>query len=86
MGLKHVYRRPRLQQLVAEVSRHRYGGQLVSLHSTVELVNRSNAQLELGYCSASGHGAADTNVMFGVVGPGSSIWLPLQVIMSIGQI
>jgi hypothetical protein len=67
-------RRPN-PSLVVEVSRHRYGGRLVSLHSCVQLVNSTALPLQLGCVSGQGW----EPLALEVLGPGDSVWLPLQV-------
>lgn len=76
-------RRSRQHQLVVETSRHHYGGRLVSLHSTVQLVNSSSLQLQLG-CCVSLEQTGDP-VVLDTLGPGESMWLPLQVRVSSQQ-
>jgi len=63
--------------LVVEVSRHRYGGRLVSVHTNVQLVNSSGLTLQLGYLSPVGLSAQP--VEQAELAPGDSMWLPLQV-------
>jgi hypothetical protein len=67
-------RRP-YPSLVVEVSRQRYGGRLVSLHSCVQLVNSTALPLQLGCVSGPGRQPLPLEVL----GPGESVWLPLQV-------
>lgn len=63
--------------LVVEVSRHRYGGRLVSVHSNIQLVNSSGLTLQLGYMSPMALTAQP--LPLAVLAPGGSVWLPLQV-------
>jgi hypothetical protein len=62
---------------VVEVSRHRYGGRLVSVHSNIQLVNSSGLALQLGHLSSMGLSAQPSPLA--VLAPGDSVWLPLQV-------
>jgi hypothetical protein len=75
-------RRPKQQQqqpsLVVEISRHRYGGRLVSLHSCVQLVNGTALPLQLG-CIMSQAVPREDPLPLTVLGPGEAVWLPLQV-------
>jgi hypothetical protein len=63
--------------LVVEVSRHRYGGRLVSVHSNIQLLNSSGLTLQLGYLSPIALTAPP--LPLAVLAPGDSVWLPLQV-------
>eukprot|EP00775_Hariotina_reticulata_P007318 gene7318-7530_t len=71
---------PHQQQLVVEVSRHRYGGRLVTLHSAVEVLNSSGIALQLGCLSPLGF--SNEPLVLGVLNPGQSMWLPLQALQS----
>jgi hypothetical protein len=75
----HVFcrRSQQASSLVVEVSRHRYGGRLVSVHSNIQLVNSSGLALQLGYLSPMGLSAQP--LPLAVLAPGDSVWLPLQV-------
>lgn len=62
---------------MVEVSRHRYGGRLVSVHSNIQLVNSSGLALQLGYLSPMGLSAQP--LLLATLAPGETVWLPLQV-------
>jgi hypothetical protein len=71
-------RRPRQAfSLVVEVSRHRYGGRLVSVHSNIQLVNSSGLTLQLGYLSPMALSAQP--LPLATLAPGDAVWLPVQV-------
>lgn len=73
-----LHRRSRqASSLVVEVSRHRYGGRLVSVHSNIQLVNNSGLMLQLGYLSPTGLSAQ--TLPLALLAPGDAVWLPLQV-------
>lgn len=65
------------QALVVEVSRHRYGGRLVALHSCLQLVNATALPLQLGCLSPLGLKGEPLGLE--VLAPGESMWLPVQV-------
>jgi hypothetical protein len=72
---------------MVEVSRHRYGGRLVSLHSCVQLVNVTALPLQLGCCApGTGLGQGGYPLLLEVLAPGDAVWLPLQVtsVVSVG--
>lgn len=72
------HRRPRhASSLVVEVSRHRYGGRLVSVHSNIQLVNSSGLTLQLGYWSPLE--VSVQPLTLATLAPGDAVWLPLQV-------
>lgn len=62
---------------MVEVSRHRYGGRLVSVHSNMQMVNSSGITLQLGYLSPMGLSAQP--LLLATLAPGDTIWMPLQV-------
>jgi hypothetical protein len=83
--LPHTYlcRRLRRARLVVEVRRHLYGGRIVQLHSTVQLVNASGLPMQLGCLPLLGWGGATPLPRpLATLDPGGSLWLPLPVSLS----